>query len=307
MLTARSALPATIATLPRHQALAFLSLFFVPGVAQAILLTVVPLEALSLLGTARSATLLYVVTGLVAVFGRFSIPYLVALVRRRFVFTIGAIALATSSSLLALNELRLLAVGLVLSTFAFACIEITSQLYLLDHVPRHSLKHFEPIRIFASAGPWTVGPWLGVYLQRAIGFAAPFAVTACAGAILLVLFWSLRLGENATLATTRRPPSNPVLYLRRFFAQPRLRLAWTLAASRSSWWSMFYVYAPIFAVTAGLGAEIGGVVTSIGTRIWLVPVWGWVGRCFGLRRLLHAGYAVAGFLSILAALSFGTP
>ena len=71
---------------------------------------------------------------------------------------------------------------------------------------------------------------------------------------------------------------------------------------------MFYVYAPIFAVTAGLGAEIGGVVTSIGTGwIWLVPVWGWVGRRFGLRRLLHAGYAVAGFLSILAALLFGTP
>jgi len=138
MLTVRSALPATIATLPRHQALAFLSLFFVPSVAQAILLTVVPLEALGLLGNARSATLLYVVTGLVAVIGRFSIPYLVALIRRRFVFTIGAIALAISSSLLALNELRLLAVGLVLSTFVFACIEITSQLYLLDHVPRHS-------------------------------------------------------------------------------------------------------------------------------------------------------------------------
>ena len=64
MVTVRSALPATIATLPRHQALAFLSLFFVPGVAQAILLTVVPLEALSLLGNARAATLLYVVTGL---------------------------------------------------------------------------------------------------------------------------------------------------------------------------------------------------------------------------------------------------
>src|SRR5690242_5199187 len=220
MLTVRSAMPPTIATLPRHQALAFLSLFFVPGVAQAILLTVVPLEALSLLGTARSATLLYVFTGLVAVIGRFSIPYLVALIRRRFVFTIGAIALATSSSLLALDELRLLAVGLVLSTFAFACIEITSQLYLLDHVPRHSLKHFEPIRIFASAGPWTLGPWLGVYLQRAVGSAAPFAIAACAGLILLVLFWSLRLDENTLLATPRRPPSNPVLYLRRFFAQP---------------------------------------------------------------------------------------
>ena len=50
----RPAIPATIATLPRRQALAFLSLFFVPGIAQAIMLTVVPLEALNLLGDART-------------------------------------------------------------------------------------------------------------------------------------------------------------------------------------------------------------------------------------------------------------
>ena len=48
-MIARAAIPATIGTLPRREALAFLSLFFVPGVAQAILLTVVPLEALYLL------------------------------------------------------------------------------------------------------------------------------------------------------------------------------------------------------------------------------------------------------------------
>ena len=153
----------------------------------------------------------------------------------------------------------------MLSTFAFACIEITSQLYLLDRVPRHALKHFEPIRIFASAGPWTVGPWFGVYLQHTLAFAAPFGIAAGAALILLILFWSLRLGENAALTSMRRLPPNPARYLRRFFAQPRLRLAGTLAAARSSRWSMFYVYAPIFAVTSGLGAEAGGIVVSIGT------------------------------------------
>ena len=124
-----------------------------------------PLEALHLLGTAQAVTLLYVGTGLVAVFGRFSIPYLVRLVRRRLVFTLGTLSLASSSVLLASNQVPALAAGLVLSTFAFACIEITSQLYLLDQVSRHALKHFEPIRIFISAGPWTLGPWFGVYLQ----------------------------------------------------------------------------------------------------------------------------------------------
>ena len=303
----RSTIPATIGTLPRDTALAFLSLFFVPGIAQAILLTVVPLEALKLLGSPR-ATLVYVATGLVAVIGRFSVPYLVRLIRRRFVFTLGTLSLAISSILLAVDEVPTLAAGLTLSTFAFACIEITSQLYLLDHVPRHALKHFEPIRIFASAGPWTLGPWFGIYLQRTVSFAAPFAVSGLAAAILLILFWSLRLADSAALTPTRRPPLNPLRYLRRFFTQPRLALAWTLAAARSSWWSMFYVYAPIFAVTSGLGAEVGGVITSIGTGwIWLVPIWGWFGRRFGLRRLLQGGYATAGALSMIAAAFFGTP
>jgi len=141
-----------------------------------------------------------------------------------------------------------------------------------------------------------------------VAFAAPFIITAGAALILLILFWSLRLGENAVLTPMRRPPPSPARYLRRFFAQPRLRLAWALAAARSSWWNLFYVYTPIFAVTSGLSAETGGIIVSIGTGwIWLVPIWGWAGRRFGLRRLLQAGYAMAGALSICTALTIGTP
>jgi len=300
--------PVTIGTLPLRKAMAFLSLFFVPAVAQAILLTVVPLEALHLLGDARAVTLLYVVAGLAAVTGRFSIPFLVRLIKRRFVFSLGTLALAASAALMAADRLGAFAVGLALSIFAFACIEVTSQLYLLDNVSRHELRHFEPIRIFASAGPWTLGPWFGVYLQRSVGFAAPFAITMAASVGVLVLFWVLRLGENAMLTSTRRPPPSPARYLRRFFAQPRLRLAWTLAVARNAWWSMLYVYAPIFAVTSGLGAETGGVIVSVGTAwMWLVPLWGWVGRRYGLRPLLGGGYGGAGVLTVCPALAFHLP
>ncbi len=165
-MSARVGSPATIGSLPRRQGLAFLSLFFVPALSQAILLTVVPLEALRLLGDARAVTLVYVGAGLVAVAGRFSIPLLVRLIRRQFVFTLGAVAMAVSCALLASDQLPGLAVGIALSTFAFACIEITSQLYLLDRVSRQALRHFEPMRIFAIAAPWTLGPWFGVYLQE---------------------------------------------------------------------------------------------------------------------------------------------
>ncbi len=242
---------ATLGALPRRKAIALLSLFFVPGVGQAILLTVVPLEALQLLGNARAVTLLYVAVGLVAVIGRFSIPFLVRLINRRFVFSLGALSLAVSAALMAADRLPALAIGLALSIFATACIEVTSQLYLLDNVSRNELRHFEPLRIFTSAGPFTLGPWFGVYLQSRVGFAAPFEITMAASVAVLALFWVLRLGENAMLTSTRRPPPSPARYLVRFFAQPRLRLAWTLAVGRNAWWSMLYVYVPIFAVTSG--------------------------------------------------------
>ncbi|MEA2742236.1 MAG: hypothetical protein QOG25_607 [Acetobacteraceae bacterium] len=304
----RAMLPTTIGTLPRQRAMSLLSLFCVPSAAQAILLTVVPLEALHLLGAARAVTLLYVGAGLIAVVGRFSIPFLIGSIGRPLVFTLGTLSLAASGILFALNNVPFLACGLVLSMFAFACLEITSQLYVLDHVPRHSLRHFEPIRIFAIAGPWTVGPWLGVHVSNHVSFVAPFWIAVVAAVILLVIFWSTRPDEHSTPGATARPSPNPARFVRRFFAQPRLRLAWTLAAARSSWWNLFYIYTPIFAVTSGLGAEAGGVVVSIGSGwIWLVPFWGWVGRRFGLRRLLRTGYAVAGVLSISATLAFDLP
>ena len=304
----RVSLPTTIASLPRRQGTAFLSLFFIPATAQAILLTVVPLEALKLLGNARAVTVLYIAAGLIAVLGRFSIPLLVRLIRRRFVFTVGATSLAASSSLMAADQVPMLAIGIALSTFAFACLEITSQLYLLDHVSRDSLRHFEPMRIFVSAGPWTLGPWLGVYLQQKVGFVTPFAIAGSAAVAVLILFWWLRLKEKTMLTGMRHAPLNPVRYLRRFFVQPRLRLAWVLSAARSSWWNMFFVYVPIFAATSGLGAETGGALVSIGTGwMWMVPLWGWAGRRFGVRRLLQGGYAVGGLLSIAAATAFGLP
>jgi MFS family permease len=305
-MTARAPVVSTIGHSERFRGTpAFLGLFIVPGVAQSILLTVIPLEALRLLGTARAVTLLYIAAGLAAVAARLAIPLLVQLIRRRFVLTLGAALLIVSTALLASGGVPAFACGLALNSFAFACIEITSNLYLLDHIPRQGLRRFEPLRIFACAGPLTFGPWFGVYLQQGVASAAPFVVAVGAAVLLLVLFWWLRLTE---LTPSRRKPPNPLLYLPRFFAQPRLRLAWGLASARSAWWSTFYIYAPIFAVVSGLGAEAGGAIASIGTAwIFLVPLWGWVGRRYGLRRLLATGYAAAGLMSVVTATAFHLP
>jgi MFS family permease len=289
----------------RRRKVGFLGLFVLPSVTQSVLLTVVPLEALRLLGTARAVTLLYITAGLAAVLARLCIPLLVRLIRRRFVLSLGAVVLIVGTSLLTSGDILIFACGLAFTSFAFACIEITSNLYLLDHIPRQQLQRFEPARIFACAGPITFGPWFGVWLQQRVAVEAPFAMGAAGGMLLLVLFWWLRLTE---LTPSHGKPPNPLYYLPRFFAQPRLRLAWGLASARSAWWSTFYIYTPIFAVVSGLGAEAGGAIASIGTAwIFLVPLWGWVGRRYGLRRLLAAGYGTAGLMTVAAAAAFHLP
>ncbi len=302
----RALLPRTIAGLPPRQGAAFLSLFFFPCIAQAILLTVLPLGALRLLGTPRAVTLLYAIAGLAAVAGRLSVPILVRLLGRRHVFALGTVALIIGSLLFSIDVVPAFAVALVLNTVAIGCLDITTQLYLLDNVPRQALRQFEPMRIFSAAAPWTFGPWLGVHLQVNVAFAAPFIVVMVSAIVLYLLFRALDLSENQ--AATPRGVTNPLRYLPRFFSQPRLLLAWTLASVRSSWWSMFFVYAPILAVTSGLSPETGGLVVSIGTAwTWLVPLWGWTGQRFGLRALMRVGYAGAGILSIAAATTASQP
>ena len=302
----RALLPRTIAGLPPRQGAAFLSLFFFPCIAQAILLTVLPLGALRLLGTPIAVTFLYAVAGLAAVIGRFSIPILVRILGRKNVFALGTAALVIGSLLFTIDTVPAFAIALVLNTVAIGCLDITTQLYLLDNVPRQALRQFEPMRIFSAAAPWTFGPWLGVHLQVNVAFAAPYIVVIASAVALFVLFRALNLAELP--ASTARGATNPLRYLPRFFSQPRLLLAWTLASVRSSWWSMFFVYAPILAVTSGLSPETGGLVVSIGTAwTWMVPIWGWAGRRFGLRALMRVGYAGTGILSIAAAITAGQP
>ena len=283
----------------------FAILFLLVSVPQTILLTVVPLEAHALLGTAGLVAVLYFGIGAFGLAGRLAIPSLTHRFRRRWVFTLGGVSLTLASALYALGTVPTLILGLAASVFAYACLEITLNLYVLDHISRRQLNRFEPIRIFVTAGPWTLGPWLGVYLRHAVAGWLPFAVAAIAGILLIAAFWLLRLPER-TPPRARRTAPNPLRYLPRFFAQPRLRLAWALAVGRSGWWGMFFVYAPILAVTSGLGPEAGGLIVSIGTGwIWLVPFWGLLARRFGVRWLMMTGYVAAGLFSFAAAASVG--
>jgi ACDE family multidrug resistance protein len=271
-------------------------------------LTVLPVETLRVMGDAATVSVVYVGVGIAGFLGRLGIPVLTRVLHRTGVLTLGLTVLCLSLLLLWTETRGGVVFGLMLNVFAIACIEVVLTLHVLDYIPRHDLGRFEANRIFFSALPWTVGPWLGVYLQLNIAHWAPYLISAAAAGLLVTAFRCFGFSSDPVARMPRRRTLSPALYLVRFFSQPRLRLAWALAVGRSSWWGMFQVYAPIYAIQAGLGAEIGGAMVSVGVGcMWFVPLWGWLGRRFGLRWLLVMGYAATGLVTIVAAMLMGAP
>ena len=284
----------------------FAILFFLAAFAQTILLTVLPVEAFRLLGSARELSLVYLMVGICGFTGRLAIPSLALLVGRPRLLLLGTAVLLLSCVLLAGDSVPALIVGFALNTFAFACFEIVFNLYVLENIARSELGRFEAKRIFFAAAPWTIGPWLGIYLQSHAAFWLPFLISGATGLLMLAYFWLLRLEPPLEPRASRR--LNPIYSIARFTAQPRLRLSWVLAVGRNAWWSMFQVYVPVYAIKTGLGAEAGGLIVSIGVGwMWTVLIWGWLGRRIGIRRLLLLGYAATGCITLATVPAMGTP
>lgn len=287
---------------------AFVALFLVEAVARTLPIAAVPLQAHTLFVDAQRVSVLYFGVSSAGLIGSLAIPWLVYKVRRRWVFTAGALLVAAATMLYALESRPSLVLGLLCQVLGAACIEITLNLYVLDHVARRDITRFEPQRIFFAAGAWAAGPWLGVTLKAHFGPWATYGLAGGAALLLLALFWYLRLTDNPLLPRGRTAPPNPVRYLARFFSQPRLRLAWFLAVGRAGWWMMFFVYAPIYAVIAGLGEVAGGAIASLGAAsLFLVPLWSRLGRKFGMRWLLIVGYTLTGALTAAVAASGDRP
>jgi len=154
--------------------------------------------------------------------------------------------------------------------------------------------------MFYSAAAWCAGPALGVWLMS-MSFAAPFVLSAIAGALLIGVFWYLRLGDGKLIRRARRPPPNPLAYMGRFLAQPRLVAGWLFAVFRSCAWWVYVVYLPIFAVEQGLGEQLGANALSLTNGLlFATPLMlGWMHRR-SVRFAVRFGFLTSGCLFLFA-------
>ncbi len=267
----------------------------------------IPLQALSLLGDAQRTSTLFFAVSVGGILAALGMPIVIQVIGNYQSFLAGSAAMLVSAVLLSLERPLYFSIGLFFHTFSIAAVEVSLTLYVLARIPRRQLTRFEPLRIFSTVLALTIGPFVGVFLEERLAHNLPFALSALF-AILSIGYFRMLGMHRDQIPKSASHGVNPVQYLQRFISQPRLRLAYGLVLARSCWWTMFVIYVPIYAAQSGLGDLFGAAIVSLGTAWTLtVPFWGWVGRQYGVRRLLKSGFAATGALSLLVYIYTATP
>jgi predicted MFS family arabinose efflux permease len=272
-------------------AFSFAALFAVDSLARSLLATVIPLEVLRALGNARDVSVFYTVVGCAGLTASLFIPAMVRRFRPRWVYTLGAVMLILAAGSLALGTFVGLTVGMLVRTFGAACLLNALNLYIMAYIRKRDMARSEPLRAFMAAGSWTLGPSLGVWLYREISPLAVYGLSAVCAALLIFYFWRLRIEHGPALATDQPVAANPAANVRRFWSQPRLRLAYVLNFCRETFWVTFFIYGPVYVVTAGGSETMGALLASSGAAmLFTTPLMGWIARRFGLRRFMAVAY-----------------
>ncbi len=289
----------------RAGAYTFAALFAVESFVRALNSTVVTLQAYDILGAAQKVSVLSTAVSMVVLVATLFLPHLLGPMPRRWAYTMGIAMMMAASLALASHMVAGQAAGMLLRNLGAAVLNITLQLYIMDHIRRTDLARTEPLRLSLSTFSWMTGPALGVWLYVQYGPWAPQALAIASAAALFALFWFVRLSESASGQSA--PPVqafNARDNVVRFWSQPRLRLAWIIAFGRSCFWSTFFIYGPLLLVEAGLAKTMGGLMISASQAV-LLTAW-FSGRFairYGVRTVITAAFVVCALTSLLAGLA----
>ncbi|MFZ1727257.1 MAG: MFS transporter [Albidovulum sp.] len=229
--------------------------------ARAALVSVFPLAILDAMGSTSGASGVYFAAGVVSLMWGLMVPWGSRHIPRRWMYSLGCSLYLVAMCLALAGTSVTMPLALLCSAMATATTFVCFNAYVLDYIERSELGRGQSTQMVFAAGPWAIGPVLGVWLYE-FWRPAPFLLAGAFACLLIVVFWVLRLGNGKQIARARRPAVNPLGYLSRFAAQPRLIAGWSFAVVRSIGWWVYVVYLPYFCIEAGLGNKIGGIALS---------------------------------------------
>ena len=276
------------------------------AIARGVTLSVYPLALYRAWGDAVIVTKIYFAVGILSLLMVLAVPLLARHVPRRWVHSLGVLMylMAAGLGMLGGKAVALALLCTVLGTaIAFVCYNAN----VLDSVAKPELGQLETLRLFYAGTGWAVGPFLGVWL---LGFwqGAPFAIVAVAALAMLFSIWWTGMGSTHLAPRAGNASSNPLHYLRRFAAQPRLVGGWFLAVMRSCGWAVYLVYVGIFAIESGLSERIGGIAASLASMgLFFAPLMlRWM-RTRSLRAAVRTGFVCSGGCFVAASLLSAWP
>jgi len=292
---------------PFSKNLSFAGFFLLQNLPRGMLLSVIPLQTLSLMGNVQDASTLLFAVSIGGILAALTLPAVIRRIGVYPAFLISCLAMVISAILMAIEQVWIFSIGLFCHAFAIASAEVTLTLYVLAKIRRNEMTSFEPLRVLFTVLALTAGPFLGVYFEARIFHELPFLLCGLLMLVAIACFRVLKLQE-ISIPASKSGGINPLKYLFKYFRQPRLRLAYGLVLARSCWWTMFIIYTPIYATESGLGELTGAAIVSVGTAWTLsVPLWGWIARQYGVRRLLTVGFITNSLLSFLVYLVSDVP
>lgn len=289
--------------LPRTPALwHFAALTGLEACVRGSLISVMPLVVRDAMGSTVGSSKAYFIVGLISMSWGLMVPYFTRHVPRRWMYTGGCTLYLLGMSLAFIGTPLSVTLSLMANAMATATTFVCFNAYVLDYVGREQLGKNQSLQMFFAATPWAVGPMLGVWLHE-VWRPAPFLMAGGFAVALLLLFWYLRLGNGKAISRARSPTINPVAYLGRFFAQPRLIAGWSFAVIRSTGWWVYVVYLPYFCIEQGLGKNVGGTALSISNALlFLAPTLLKFARRSSVRISVQRAFALCGTFFLLGTL-----
>lgn len=272
----------------------------IEAAVRAMLISVFPLTMYRAFEDAGTVSQIYFFVGIASLVGGLMVPWLTRHIPRRWMYTIGVCLYILSAPLAIQGTAETMALALLMNTLATVTCFVCFNAYILDYIAKVDLGRSETLRLFYSAAAWSLGPFCGVKLYQWWP-PAPFIFASCAAIGLLATFWALRLGNGKLIARARQPAPNPLAFMARFFAQPRLVAGWLFAMLRSCGWWVYIVYLPIFAVENGLSESLGGAALSISNGfLFITPfMLGWM-KQRSVKTSVRVGFFCSAALFVLA-------
>ncbi|EYD73017.1 MFS transporter [Limimaricola hongkongensis] len=305
MVTPRAPIYLTHSPTPRISD--FARLAAIEAGVRGILLSVMPLALYRAFGDAALVSAIYFAVGVSSLCAGLMLPWVNRRLPRRWLFT-GVGLFYVLGALLALTgRPGLLALGLASNALATVLWMVCFNAYVLDHIARRELGRTESTRLVYSAASWMVGPALGVILLD-WWYPAPFLLAGGLAMAVVAVFWRMRLGNGRQITRAHGPAPNPLAFLARFRAQPRLVAGWLFAVIRSCGWWVYIVYLPIFCIEQGLGDRLGGVMLSVSNALlFTTPLMLRLVQRTSVRFAVRASFGLAAALFVAAALLSGAP